>query len=208
MNFMFRLMQSGDYRKQVFTIIDESADKKAYTTRLRNGELEFLDHFGVLVWCIRYNNTALLVNIEEKKRQKAYFEVYHYTNGGEELVCKIDYLPDYSAFLGVKFKPSDKEMFIYKHSNSWYEILNDKYEIQSLMYREDKRLPTIFVSSYEEDCLHLHTVLFLVADTIWNIHRFEKYRIDYRTNFVKTKPKKPKMFAFNKSKKELFGNDF
>lgn len=205
---MLEVDQYGSSRRQNYRVIDTEKDVKLFDIRLQNGELVFRNKYGVIIWCIRYNNTALLINIEDKSKQKAYFEVYHYTNGMEELIAKIDYMPNNSDFLGIKYKPSDDEEFIYRKNDRMYGIVDSMGEIITLVKRDGKELAHLSINSYDEESIEKHMVMYLVADSIWNVHRFEQYKIDYKTNLIKLKPKTPRMFAFKKANKELFeGND-
>lgn len=203
---MIEIRQTGYGNHNNFIAVDTINDIKLFDVVIENGEVNFKDRFGKLKWCLRYNNTALLMNLDNRSKQKAYFEIYTYSCGIEGLKAKVDYMPSHSDLLGLKFIDIDPdEKYILRKSDTWFALFNTERVIESLIYRQNDRDTTTSVYSYSQETedIEFYIVLSILIDNIWFVHRYESFRIDYRTNFVCKSPKKPKIGEFKKAKKEL-----
>ena len=76
---MIEIRQTGYGNHNNFIAVDTINDIKLFDVVIENGEVNFKDRFGKLKWCLRYNNTALLMNLDNRSKQKAYFEIYTYS---------------------------------------------------------------------------------------------------------------------------------
>lgn len=205
---MIEIRQVGYMDHNRFIAVDTDRDKKIFDIETENGEMNFKENTGRIKWCLRYNNTALLMNLDNRTKQRAYFEIYQYSNEVEGLIAKVDYMPGHSDLLGLKFLKGElDEKYILRKSDTWFALFDMNREIESIINRKNDGASTTHVYSYSEEMVdtEFYIVIAILIDVIWFAHKHESYRIDYKTNFVTTSPKRPKFGEFKRVKKELVG---
>ena len=201
---LVNLRCTGEYHRQNFVIYDKDEETKFFDTKIKHSEIVFTDKFAKPVYTISYNNTAVLVNQNYRRKQKAWFEIFKQSR----LLCKVDYIPNKSKLLGIKLidVTGDDELYIRDEGSGKYSIFNMKQEIVAILLTEVGKHKQYTLYTDDVANVDFYILLSILIDTVWITHASDRFTINYTTNFTNQNPKTPKLGEFKRRLKELKEN--